>query len=42
MIGHKLTNIMKSATVAEPKLFQQLNNPFASDVYHATEHYSGR
>jgi hypothetical protein len=28
MIGHKLSNKTKSATVAEPKLFHQLNNPF--------------
>jgi hypothetical protein len=28
MIGHKLPNKTKSATVAEPKLFHQLNNPF--------------
>jgi hypothetical protein len=27
MIGHKLPNKTKSATVAEPKLFHQLNNP---------------
>jgi hypothetical protein len=27
MIGHKLPNKMKSATVTEPKLFHQLNNP---------------
>jgi hypothetical protein len=27
MIGHKLPNKMKSDTVAEPKLFHQLNNP---------------
>jgi hypothetical protein len=30
MIGHKLLNKMKSATVAEPKLFHQLNNPLKS------------
>jgi hypothetical protein len=28
MIGHKLPNKTKNATVAEPKLFHQLNNPF--------------
>jgi hypothetical protein len=28
MIGHKLPNKTKSATVAEPKLFHQLNNPY--------------
>jgi hypothetical protein len=27
MIEHKLPNKIKSATVAEPKLFHQLNNP---------------
>jgi hypothetical protein len=27
MIGHKLPNKTKSATVAEPKPFHQLNNP---------------
>jgi hypothetical protein len=27
MIGHKLPNKTKNATVAEPKLFHQLNNP---------------
>jgi hypothetical protein len=27
MIGHKLPNKTKSAIVAEPKLFHQLNNP---------------
>jgi hypothetical protein len=27
MIGHKLLNKTKSATVAEPKLFHQLNKP---------------
>jgi hypothetical protein len=27
MIEHKLPNKTKSATVAEPKLFHQLNNP---------------
>jgi hypothetical protein len=27
MIGHKLPNKTKSATVAAPKLFHQLNNP---------------
>jgi hypothetical protein len=27
MIGHKLPNKTKSATVAEPKLFRQLNQP---------------
>jgi hypothetical protein len=27
MIRHKLPNKTKSATVAEPKLFHQLNNP---------------
>jgi hypothetical protein len=31
MIGHKLPNKTKSATVAEPKLFHQLNNPFVCD-----------
>jgi hypothetical protein len=30
MIGHKLPNKTKSATVAEPKLFHQLNNPLTS------------
>jgi hypothetical protein len=35
MIGHKLPNKTKSVTVAEPKLFHQLNNPevVATDVY---------
>jgi hypothetical protein len=28
MIRHKLPNKTKSATVAEPKLFHQLNNPY--------------
>jgi Na+/alanine symporter len=28
MIRHKLSNKTKSGTVAEPKLFHQLNNPF--------------
>jgi hypothetical protein len=28
MIGHKLPNKTKSATVAELKLFHQLNNPY--------------
>jgi hypothetical protein len=31
MIGHKLPNKTKSATVAKPKLFHQLNNPFAGN-----------
>jgi hypothetical protein len=31
MSGHKLPNKTKSATVAEPKLFHQLNNP---TIYH--------
>jgi hypothetical protein len=30
MIRHKLPNKTKSATVAEPKLFHQLNNPYAA------------
>jgi hypothetical protein len=32
MIGHKLPNKTKSATVAEPKLFHQLNNPSFSET----------
>jgi hypothetical protein len=28
MIEHKLSNKTKSATVVEPKLFHQLNNPY--------------
>jgi hypothetical protein len=28
MIGHKLPNKTKSATVAKSKLFHQLNNPY--------------
>jgi hypothetical protein len=32
MIGHKLPNKTKSATVAEPKFFHQLNNPLVVDV----------
>jgi hypothetical protein len=31
MIGHKLSNKTKSATVAEPKLFHQLNKPQAKE-----------
>jgi hypothetical protein len=30
MIGHKLPNKTKSTTVAEPKLFHQLNNPLVN------------
>jgi hypothetical protein len=30
MIGHKLPNKTKSATVAQPKLFHHLNNPEVS------------
>jgi hypothetical protein len=32
MIGHKLPNKTKSATIAEPKLFHQLNNPKIAGV----------
>jgi hypothetical protein len=32
MIGHKLPNKTKSATVAEPKLFHQLNNPYMGSL----------
>jgi hypothetical protein len=37
MIRHKLPNKMKSATVAEPKLFHQLNNPKA--VFSSSKKY---
>jgi hypothetical protein len=30
MIGHKLPNKTKSATIAEPKLFHQLNKPYVN------------
>jgi len=33
MIGHKLPNKTKSATVAEPKLFHQLNNSLKQFIY---------
>jgi hypothetical protein len=37
MIGHKLPNKTKSATVTESKLFHQLNNPlFVSLLYSVT------
>jgi hypothetical protein len=32
MIRHKLPNKTENATVAEPKLFHQLNNPLSQDV----------
>jgi hypothetical protein len=37
MIGHKLPNKTKSATVAEPKLFHQLNNPIVIVVHQFME-----
>jgi hypothetical protein len=37
MIRHKLPNKTKSATVAEPKLFHQLNNPFDCETRTAQE-----
>jgi hypothetical protein len=33
MIGHKLPNKTKSATVAEPKEFPQLNRPLVPNFY---------
>jgi hypothetical protein len=32
MMGHKVPNKTKSATVAEPKLFHQLNNPDIGEI----------
>jgi hypothetical protein len=34
MIEHKLSNKTKSATVAEPKLFHQLNNTYMDSAGH--------
>jgi hypothetical protein len=34
MIEHKLSNKTKSATLTEPKLFHQLNNPYVRTTPH--------
>jgi hypothetical protein len=39
MIGHKLPNKTKSATVTEPKLFHQLNNPLVMLILLIEGHY---